>query len=319
MARGEGPSLGARVEAWVGRRIVRALPVPPGVRAVCVGGATLGGSGKTPLAVACAARLSESGARVALVGHAYGARPSRPRVVERTDRLAEVGDEALVAARALEGKALVVVAPTRRGAIAHAAARADVLVLDGVHQLEPRAALALLALDGEAPWGSGAPLPRGDLAAPRATLDAACDAVVHLVDEAASPGTCAGDARAPALRQLELVGPDGAAAAWTELAGASFGLFTALARPERIACALARRGLVAQLHVDAGDHGREGTRRAPPSAALEPQRWVATEKCALHAPPWMAPRLSVIRHRLALPPELRARLDVVASAARSRH
>jgi len=76
------------------RGLVRSVAVPADVRVVAVGGATLGGSGKTPLAIACARELAKQGARVAFVGHAYRAHPGRARLVSPDDSLAEVGDEA---------------------------------------------------------------------------------------------------------------------------------------------------------------------------------------------------------------------------------
>src|SRR5579863_2192867 len=81
--------------------LTRPLQVPSRTRVVTVGGATLGGSGKTPLAIACAAEFARAGVRVAFVGHAYRAIPRRAHVVQVDDVLAEVGDEALIAARAL--------------------------------------------------------------------------------------------------------------------------------------------------------------------------------------------------------------------------
>jgi tetraacyldisaccharide-1-P 4'-kinase len=188
----------------MGRTVQRALALPAGVRVIAVGGATLGGSGKTPLAIACAEHLAAMGARVTIVGHAYRAKPGRPRIVAPSDRVEDVGDEALLAARIFErtvfertigtagGKAgkeggllpRVVVAPRRAAAIAWAAPGADVLILDGVAQTAPvRASLALLALDGTHPWGRTRALPpMGDLRAALPALLDACDAAVPIHD-----------------------------------------------------------------------------------------------------------------------------------------
>ena len=103
-ARFRGPLAIACATAWAsvaGRTVVRRLDLPPRTRVITVGGATLGGSGKTPLAMACAAELAARGARVALVGHAYRANPRAARIVVPNDSLQEVGDEALLAARTL--------------------------------------------------------------------------------------------------------------------------------------------------------------------------------------------------------------------------
>lgn len=186
-----GDSLSRVWQCTLGRNVVRRLAWPSNVRVIAVGGATLGGSGKTPLAIACAIELANAGARATVVGHGYRGRLDEARVVGPFDSVECVGDEALVAARALDGcdRARVVVAPTRAAAIQMAARSSDVLVLDGVSQTRPvRATMALLAVDGTEPWGRAAALPpRGDLRAPIADLLRACDVVVPLTDAAALP------------------------------------------------------------------------------------------------------------------------------------
>ncbi|HEY8089378.1 MAG TPA: tetraacyldisaccharide 4'-kinase, partial [Polyangiaceae bacterium] len=164
-----GPAARAMSVAWeraAANRVVRPILLPERVPVVCVGGATLGGSGKTPLAVACARELSRRGARTVLVGHAYRARPGCARRVCGDEPVGVVGDEAIVAARALEAEGVwVVVAPTRRQALELAARHADVVVLDGVLQTTPRRAwLSWLAVDAEHPWGNARSVPPvGDL------------------------------------------------------------------------------------------------------------------------------------------------------------
>jgi tetraacyldisaccharide-1-P 4'-kinase len=293
----------AAARAWgsvSARHVVRRLALPPHVRVVTVGGATLGGSGKTPLAIACARELARTGARVAFVGHAYRARPGRARVVGTTDPLHVVGDEALVAAE-LEGHRVpVVVAPDRASATIHAARLADVLVIDGVAQTRPvRATLALLAVDPEEPWGRSAALPPcGDLRAPVEALLEAADAVVPVIED------------------------DDVLFPWDSLRGARVGLVCALARPQRVLRSLARRGVVPRVVVRARDHTSVANR-----ALLEHERsrsvdvWVATRKCSLHvARPTMAgetPRrdnLVMLPHAVRLPPWLRTALEHIGRA-----
>lgn len=124
-----------------------------GIPAICVGGSTLGGTGKTPLAIEIARHLSKT-RKVALVGHGYRARPERARVVSPHDPLELVGDEALVCARAFEKtNTHVIVGPSRQSAMDLAARIADVMVIDGVLQLAPeRARCSILTTpDGRAP------------------------------------------------------------------------------------------------------------------------------------------------------------------------
>jgi tetraacyldisaccharide 4'-kinase len=281
------------------RALVRTLGVPGGARVVAVGGATLGGSGKTPLAIACARELARQGARVALVGHAYRARPGRARVVRPGDSLREVGDEALLAARALDAVGVqVVVAPSRALAMALAARDADVLVLDGVLQTSPaRASLSLLAVDAEEPWGHAQAVPpRGDLRAPVAALLAASDLVVAVGEnscdvQVVSGGAHLGDAFLP----------------WEALRSLRVGLACAIARPDRVSRFLGRRGITPVVTAFVRDH-------APiPAGILRAHRrmvdvWLATPKCALHVDPTCAP-LATLEHDLVCSGVLSTRLS----------
>jgi tetraacyldisaccharide 4'-kinase len=286
------------------------------VRVVAVGGATLGGGGKTPLAIACARSLALSiGARVALVGHAYGARPGRARAVVPGDAADEVGDEAVVSARALAGAGVeVIVAPTRAEAVAFAARRASVLVLDGVLQTAPvRATLALLAVDAAAPWGAGHVPPRGDLRAPVPALLGAADAVVAIadeVDDGSEAGGWAGYRAVTSSRGARPGGSAGPLVGWDELARLRLGLACALARPARLLGFLRRRGVVPAALARAPDHGRV----RPAALQDDVDAWLATEKCALHVPDLgrrtgrTRPPVATIDYDVVISPQLAARL-----------
>ncbi|MBX3188005.1 MAG: tetraacyldisaccharide 4'-kinase [Labilithrix sp.] len=278
------------------RTIARPLALPRGVPVVTVGGSTFGGSGKTRLALACASMLGERGARVVLVGHAYRARPGHARIVAPGDALAIVGDEALACARVLAARGLarvrVVVAERRQSAVDFAAAmddRPDVIVIDGPAQLAPeRAALSLLALDAHAPWSRG-----WDLRAPRAALVAATD---HRVFVDAAPE-----------REGRVALASGRTVVLDELAGLRVGLFTALARPDRLVRGLARRGVAPRVTVHAADHGplRVGERRRLAGAAGDVDLWLATPKCATHldSAELVAP-LAILEDALRVPPSV---------------
>jgi tetraacyldisaccharide 4'-kinase len=281
----------AASRVWEGvsaSRVARALDFPAHVRVVAVGGATLGGSGKTPLAIACARELARTGARVAFVGHAYRARPGLPRVVGASDPLRIVGDEALVAAAELGSAGVpVVVGPDRASAVRLASRLADVLVLDGVAQTHPvSATLALLAVDPGEPWGRAVAVPPcGDLRAPVDALLEAADALVPVIED------------------------DDVSFPWDTLRGARVGLVAALARPHRLLRSLARRGVVPRVVVRARDHTPVAAR-----ALLQHERdgagvdvWVATLKCSLHV---QRPTL-VLPHAILLPPWLRTALEEI--------
>jgi tetraacyldisaccharide 4'-kinase len=326
------PSVFARL--WRGR-VERNLSPPCPV--VAVGGATLGGSGKTPLAIACTRELALAGIRTTLVGHAYRAAAEVPRFVLSGDRVEEVGDEALVAARALEGltRAQVAVAPRRSDAITLAARSAQVVVLDGVAQTRPvRAALALLAVDAEDPWGRAEPrralgalggLRDGSMPqAPTAILLSACDAIVPILDVDGEVSVEALEVRDRTLASLAELGRPVWPAffcsrgawvgqsllTWEALRVLRVGLITALARPARVLRSLERRGVAPVSVVSARDHGPLGRsarlRANAVTRAGAVDLWVATGKCALHAAGVLPPgaRLAVLDHHVTLAPEL---------------
>lgn len=287
--------------ALLARGIARPLDVPAGLSVITVGGATLGGSGKTRVATAVTRTLAEAGVNVVLVGHAYRAAPGSARVVPHDGDarllLGTVGDEALASARELGVTARVVVGPSRQAALDHAVRLTrspDVVVIDGPLQLAPRRArLALLAVDAEAPWGAGALPPAGDLRAPREALLAAADLVVP-VD--ATPAEAILGERRVSLASLR---------------DRRVGLFTALARPERLVRALARAGLEPATTVHVPDHGPLDDVTASRLRAAPVDLWLATTKCGAHLVAAGLERtlqIARIPAGCALPGELEARL-----------
>lgn len=282
--------------------MVRPLDVPARMITITIGGATLGGSGKTRVALACVRQLARAGCNVVLIGHAYGAKPLTARIVTAGDALADVGDEALACARSLP-TARVVVGPTRQAAIDFVATlvpHVDAVVIDGPLQLSPvRSSLSILALDADAPWGAGAMPPAGDLRAPRRALLAHAD---HVVSVDATP-------RAAVLDGQHL---DVATLA-ASLASARIGLFTAIGRPDRLERALERVGLAPRVVVHAGDHGPMTARISRLLGAAEVDVWLATEKCALHLEGLdLAHPLAILDGSTLLPRPIR---DALAHAA----
>jgi tetraacyldisaccharide 4'-kinase len=167
------------------RRIARARPADPGAPVVCVGNLTVGGTGKTPVVRAVAARLAEQGLAAHLLSRGYGGRLEGPvRVDPERHTGAEVGDEPLMLSREFP----VWVARDRAaGARAAAAAGAEVIVMDDGHQnpsLEK--ALSLVVVDGETrdgewPFGDGRMFPAGPMREPLAAGLARADAAVVLL------------------------------------------------------------------------------------------------------------------------------------------
>ncbi len=287
------------------RGLVRPAIVPSEIGLVCVGGATLGGSGKTRVAIACARELASRGLNIALVGHAYRAAPKSARVVSTEDALEDVGDEALVCARELGVQVPVVIGPTRQAAIDHAvqlSPRLDAIVLDGPIAIRARSTqrssssaseaerssssasrmnrtVSLLAVDANRPWGSGRLPPAGDLRAPREVLLGHAD---HVVPVDAMPAAVRWAHRSQSSSKAGSEREDDTETVpLASLRSLSFGLFTAIARPDRLVRALATVGIRPREVVSVSDHGS----LAPAAARLARapvDAWVGTAKCALH-------------------------------------
>jgi tetraacyldisaccharide-1-P 4'-kinase len=144
------------------------MPVP----VIGVGSLWAGGVGKTPVTIAVARLLQESGVRVAVLTHGYGG--SRYHTGALVDPLqhpdpAEVGDEAAELRLALPDVPIAV--GKQRVQMAHAAIARwspDALVLDDGFQHLPLArALDLVLLPAESPLGNGFCLPAGPLREPQ--------------------------------------------------------------------------------------------------------------------------------------------------------
>lgn len=241
----------------------RRVTLPGGLAVVGVGGATLGGSGRTPLAIGVARALAGRGHRVVFVGHGYGGRCPRALRVSASDPVALVGDEALLAARALDVP--VVVGP-RDETLRLAASLGEVAVVDRLLQARPRRlACSLLAVDDVHPWGSGRPFPLGDLLASPRRLESLADHVVRV-----------GGEEAPAVCQLSAPLPPG-----------TWGLVTSCARPDRVARSAASLGAVA-FHVKRPDHqawhGGELARLRRLARAHDLRGWLLDAKSAVLLP-----------------------------------
>ncbi len=292
-------------------RPVRSLRLPEHARVIGVGGATLGGAGKTPVVMQLARQLRDGGARVAIVASSYRAHPPTAVRVLPHHGLHRMGDEALLMCRSLPDIP-VFVGRQRELALALAARQADLVIVDSLLQTAPkRLALSILVLDGRRPWGTGACPPLGDLRARRDRLLRAAD--VLLVD---GPLDALADVALPparwsfqrALDSVEL--PDGSRLELAALQGRRLGLLTTVARPERLVERLAASGIEVATHRRGADHGgvRERKRRA---VGVELSAWLTTAKCREHfgqtfenIPVW------VLRERLSLPSQL---LDLLFS------
>jgi len=288
-----GPAARLLGSAWgavSARGLARPLLLPAGVRAIGVGGASLGGSSKTPFSIALARALAARSIDVALVGHAYRARPGVARIVRANDDVAEVGDDALFAARSLAGSGVdVIVGPNRQTAATFAAQRAPFLVFDGLLQTRPqRLARSILLLDDARPGHRAYCPPAGDLRAPRHALLQATDLGLVVTDpvDIGDPVPLDPPQTDARFQLVAVRRSDGSAVPLDDLRGAALGLVLAIARPDRVVRALANRGLCPIATVVFPDHHR------PSPAELDAltrtthriDAWLTTGKCATKLP-----------------------------------
>jgi tetraacyldisaccharide 4'-kinase len=170
------------VAAVTARRVARSgwrAPVP----VICCGNVTVGGAGKTTLAIDLASRLVARGLAVHILLRGYGGSSRGPRRVMMDDPATLVGDEALLLAR---------IAPTWIGADRAASARlavaagARVLLMDdGLQNPGLAKDLSILVIDGESGFGNGRVLPAGPLREPVAAGAARCQVAVLIGDDTA--------------------------------------------------------------------------------------------------------------------------------------
>lgn len=174
--------------AWAAvtaRRIRRTIPVDVGVPVICVGNLTVGGAGKTPVALAILERLRAAGVEAQALSRGYGGREAGPlRVDPAVHSATEVGDEPLM----LAAHAPAWIARDRvAGARAMATAGARAIVMDDGHQNPSlKKTLSLVVVDGETrdhewPFGDGAVMPAGPMREPLAAGLARADAVVLMM------------------------------------------------------------------------------------------------------------------------------------------
>ncbi len=140
---------------------------------VSVGNLSVGGTGKTPMAMYLARLFIERGKRVALLSRGYGgAGGDAVRVVSDGSRLllspAEAGDEPVLLARSVPG--LIVVTGSdryRAGLEAFERFQPDIFLLDdGYQHLRLKRDINILLLDAVRPFGNGWTLPAGLLREP---------------------------------------------------------------------------------------------------------------------------------------------------------
>jgi tetraacyldisaccharide 4'-kinase len=222
-----------------------------GVPVACIGNLTLGGSGKTPAAIAIARMLQAQGMRPAFLTRGYGGRLAGPVLVEPTHAAADIGDEPLLLARV----APTIVARDRvAGARAAEATGADIIVMDDGFQNPALAKdVALLVVDGRRGIGNRRVFPAGPLRAPLSAQIAHAQALVVVGEPgtSAQAAVAAARARGMALLTGRLV-PDPAAVA--ALAGRRVLAFAGIGDPDKFLATLRAAGITVAHAQGFADH-----------------------------------------------------------------
>lgn len=276
------------------RRFVR--PFRAAVPVVCVGALTVGGAGKTPTAIAVAARLAALGHTPHILTRGYKGRLRGPVRVDPASHTArDVGDEPLLLAAA----APTWVARDRAaGARAAIAAGADLLVLDDGYQNPGLIKdMSIVVIDGGQGIGNGRRLPAGPLRETIASGFGRARAVVIIGKD--RTGIAARVPRGVALLRARLV-PDPADAKL--LRGKRVLAFAGLGRPAKFFDTLAEAGAkVVKRNAYPDHHPYAGPEvEATIAEALRMDAIpVTTAKDAVRIPETQRARLRVLRVTLA--------------------
>lgn len=146
-------------------RLRNARRRPVDLPVLCVGNFTVGGSGKTPVAIALAEAAKDMGLTPGILSRGHGGSFSSPHLVDpHHDGARHVGDEPLL----LAGAAPVAVSRDRwAGAKLLTEIGCDFLVMDdGFQSAQIRIDYALLVIDARYGLGNGRVIPAGPLRAP---------------------------------------------------------------------------------------------------------------------------------------------------------
>lgn len=232
-----------------GRRMFRKPKAKSRLPVVCIGNFVVGGTGKTPFAIALAELLRSEGFSPGFLLRGYGGRAKGPLLVDTARQDAqEVGDEALLLA---EHGPAVICADRPKGAVLAEAQPIDVLLMDDGFQNPALAKdLNLVLVDCATGFGNGFCLPAGPLRAPadRQIIRADCLVLVGEGEEADEAVHLAGRKGLPILHAHLRPQKNEA------LASADLFAFAGIGRPQKFFKSLKDMGYSVRKTREFADH-----------------------------------------------------------------
>ena len=180
---------------FAARRMVNARREKLDVPVLCVGNFTVGGTGKTPVAIALARQAKRMHLNPGFLSRGHGGNIAEPHIVDRRhDSARQVGDEPLLLAE----HGLTAITPHRAaGARLLIERGCDFLIMDdGFQSAQLHMDYALVVVDGRYGIGNGHVLPAGPLRARLIDQVRFATGIVHMGEEKAGEGVVRQAARA---------------------------------------------------------------------------------------------------------------------------
>ncbi|WP_421785732.1 tetraacyldisaccharide 4'-kinase [Hyphobacterium sp.] len=229
--------LAALYQFLVQRRLRSVKPSAVEAAVICVGNLTLGGTGKTPVAIGLLDIARQMDINVQALSRGYGGKNKGPLCVDLARHTAkDVGDEPLM----LAATAPVWISRNRvAGAEAAILHRAELIIMDDGHQNpELHKDLSIVVIDADAGWGNGRIFPAGPLREPVEPGLSRANAIIVMTAEPDAPV----DHDSLGLADLEIP----VMTAWLEPAEAlpaePLFAFAGIGRPEKFFRSLAAAG-----------------------------------------------------------------------------